>query len=156
MTPNKYRPAIIFKFHEYGKSGTLSLTQLKDNVHAHFEETAPHVTGAFITETAHQLFHTYCFIFDQDGIDYPNDVKLWDRRVSFSPDVMCATDLLDKCDRGILQKIAKPLGSSEKIDKEVAACVLYGSFRGEKMLGHISQLLALPPITEKLPKGQPA
>lgn len=154
MTPNKYRPAIIFKFHEYGKSGGLSLTQLKDNVHAYFEETAPHVTGAYITETAHQLFHTYCFVFDQDGNDYANDIKLWDRRVSFSPDVLRAPDLLDKCDRGILQKIAKPLGSPDKIDKEVAARVLYGSFRGERMLEHIGQLLVMPPTNEKSAKGQ--
>ena len=141
MTPNEYRPAIIFKFHEYGKSGALSLTQLKDKVHAHFEENAPHVTGAYITETAHQLFHTYCFSFDQEGSDYPADVKLWDRRVCFAPEVIRATDLLDKCDKGILQKIVKPLVSPEKIDKEVAARVLYGSYRGERMLGHLSQLL---------------
>jgi uncharacterized LabA/DUF88 family protein len=142
MTPNEYRPAIIFKFHEYGKGGGLSLTQLKDKVHAHFEENAPHVTGAYITEIAHQLFHTYCFIFDQEGESYPADVKLWDKRVSFAPDVIRATDLLDKCDRGILQKITKSLGAPEKLDKEVAARVLYGSFRGERMLEHVSQLLA--------------
>jgi hypothetical protein len=145
MTPNEYRPAIIFKFHEFGKNGGLSLTQLKDKVHGHFEENAPHVTGAYIAETAHQLFHTFCFIFDLDGIDYPADIKLWDRRVTFAPDVLRATDLLDKCDKGILQKIAKQLGSTDKLDKEVAAQLLYGSFRGERMLGHIIQLLANTP-----------
>lgn len=141
MTPNEYRPSIVFKFHEYGKSGTLSLTQLKDKVHAHFEENAPHVTGQYITETAHQLFHTYCFVFDQGGHDYPHDVRLWDRRISFVPEIVRATDLLDKCDKGLLQKIGKSLGSLEKIDKEVAAKVLYGSFRGERMLEHVSQLI---------------
>ncbi len=141
MTPNEYRPAIIFKFHEFGKSSGLSLTELKDKVHAHFEENAPHVTGAYITETAHQLFHTFCFVFDQGGADYSTDAKLWDRRVAYSPEVVRATDLLDKCDKGILQKIAKALGSPEKINKEVAARVLYGSFRGESMLEHIKQLL---------------
>jgi len=148
MTPNEYRPAIIFKFHEFGKNGGLSLTQLKDKVHAHFEENAPHVTGTYIAEIAHQLFHTYCFIFDQDGEDYPNDIKLWDRRVCFVPDVIRATDLLDRCDKGILQKIARQLGSAETLDKEVVARVLYGSFRGERMLGHISQLIIAPPIKE--------
>lgn len=141
MTPNEYRPAIIFKFHEYGRHGGLSLTQLKERVHAHFEENAPHVSGAYIAETAHQLFHTFCFVFDQGGADYPADVKLWDRRVGFSPDVTRATELLDKCDRGILQKIARHLGTADKVNKEVAARVLYGSFRGERMLGHIGQLL---------------
>jgi hypothetical protein len=50
--------------------------------------------------------------------------------------------LLDKCDRGILQIITKSLSAPEKLDKEVAARVLYGSFRGERMLEHVSQLLA--------------
>jgi hypothetical protein len=142
MTPNEYRPSIVFKFHEYGKAGTLSLTQLKDKVHAHFEENAPHVTGQYITETAHQLFHTYCFVFDQEGRDYPHDVRLWDRRISFVPEIARATDLLDRCDKGLLQKLGKALGSLEKIDKEVAASVLYGSFRGQRMLEHVDQLMS--------------
>lgn len=142
MTPNEYRPAIIFKFHEFGKVGGLSLTQLKDKVHAHFEENAPHVTGGYITETAHQLFHTYCFTFDKEGNNPPSEMKLWDRRVTFAPEINRATELLDRCDRGILQKIGKAVGSPEKIDKEVAARLLYGSFRGQRMLDHVSQLIA--------------
>lgn len=140
MTPNEYRPAIIFKFHEFGKAGSLTLTQLKDRVHAHFEENAPHVTGQYITETAHQLFHTYCFAFDKES-DYPPDVKLWDRRVMFAPEINRATELLDRCDKGLLQRISKVLGSPEKIDREVAARLLYGSFRGERMLDHVNQLI---------------
>ncbi len=142
MTPNEYRPAIIFKFHEFGKVGGLSLTQLKDRVHAHFEENAPHVTGQYITETAHQLFHTYCFAFEKEGGSQSPDVKLWDRRVAFAPEINRATELLDRCDRGILQKIGKAIGSPDKIDKEVAARLLYGSFRGQRMLDHVIQLLA--------------
>ncbi|PWH17172.1 MAG: hypothetical protein DDG60_02715 [Anaerolineae bacterium] len=142
MTPNEYRPAIIFKFYEFGKSGALTLTQLKDRVHAHFEENAPHVTGQYITETTHQLFHTYCFTFEKEPNGFPLDVKLWDRRVSFVPEINRATELLDRCDRGILQKIGKALGSLDKIDKVVAARLLYGSFRGERMLDHVNQLLS--------------
>ncbi len=142
MAPNEYRPAIIFKFFEFGKVGGYSLTQLKDKVHAHFEETAPHVTGGHITETAHQLFHTFCFIFDAEQNGYPPDTKLWDKRVTFTTDVTRAGELLDKCDRGILQKIGKALGGLEKIDREVAGRLLYGNFRGEPMLEHVNQLIA--------------
>ncbi len=138
MTPNEYRPAIIFKFHEYGKNASLTLTQLKDRVHTHFEESAPHVTGQYITETAHELFHTYCFVFEEA----PSEIRLWDRRVTFATDVSRATELLDKCDRGLLQKIAKAVGTPSKIDKEVAARLLYGSFRGQRMLDHVAQLIA--------------
>ncbi|MCX7754947.1 MAG: NYN domain-containing protein [Anaerolineales bacterium] len=141
MTPNEYRPAIIFKFHEFGKTGGLTLTQLKDRVHAHFEENAPHVTGQYITETAHQLFHTYCFTFEKEPNGFAAEIKLWDRRVSFVPEINRATELLDRCDRGILQKIGKALGSPDKIDREVAARLLYGSFRGERMLAHVNQLI---------------
>lgn len=142
MAPNEYRPAIIFKFYEFGKGGDISLTHLKDKVHAHFEENLPHVTGAHITETAHQLFHTFCFVFDTENNGYPADVKLWDRRVSFSSEVNRASELLEKCDKGILYKLGKAVGNNEKIDREVAGRLLYGSFRGQRMLDHVSEMIA--------------
>jgi uncharacterized LabA/DUF88 family protein len=143
MTPNEFRPAVIFKFHEFLKaSPDLTLTQLKDRVQAHFEANAPHVKMQYIAETAHQLFHTYCFTFDQGDTNYEADVRLWDKNVSLAPEVTRATDLLDRCDKGLLQKLGKALGSTEKINKEVAARLLYGSFRGQRMLEHVAHLLA--------------
>jgi hypothetical protein len=50
-------------------------------------------------------------------------------------------DLLDKCDKGVLQKLARSLGAPKKINKEVAARLLYGSFRGEAMLNHVGELI---------------
>ena len=142
MTPNEFRPAIVFKFHEFLKSSPeLTLTQLKDRVQAHFEANAPHVKMQYIAETAHQLFHTYCFVFDQGETAYEADVRLWDKTVSLGPEITRATDLLDKCDKGLLQKLGKALGSTEKINKEVAARLLYGSFRGQRMLEHVAHLL---------------
>ncbi|NCP86733.1 MAG: hypothetical protein CO094_13040 [Anaerolineae bacterium CG_4_9_14_3_um_filter_57_17] len=142
MTPNEFRPAIVFKFYEMLKtSPDLTLTQLKDKVQAHFEENAPHVKMQHITETAHQLFHTYCFTFDQEQANYEADVRLWDKKVSLTPDVSRSTDLLDKCDRALLSRLGKALGSTEKINKEVAARLLYGSFRGQRMLEHVTHLL---------------
>jgi uncharacterized LabA/DUF88 family protein len=142
MTPNEFRPAIIFKFHEFLKTNPdLTLTQLKDRVQAHFEENAPHVKMQYITETVHQLFHTYCFNFDQEDAHYAADVRLWDKKVSLAAEVNRATDLLEKCDKGLLQKIGKALGSNEKINKEVAARLLYGSFRGQRMLEHVTHLI---------------
>lgn len=142
MTPNEFRPAIIFKFHELLKTNPeLTLTQLKDRVQAHFEENAPHVKMQHITETVHQLFHTYCFTFDQEQSHYETDVRLWDKKVGLPPDVNRATDLLDKCDKGLLQRLGKAMGAPEKINKEVAARLLYGSFRGQRMLQHVTDLL---------------
>lgn len=143
MTPNEFRPAVIFKFHEFLKATPdLTLTQLKDRVQAHFETNAPHVKMGYIAETAHQLFHTYCFLFDQEETNYEADVRLWDKNVSLAPEIARATDLLDRCDKGLLQKLGKALGSTEKINKEVAARLLYGSFRGQRMLEHVAHLLA--------------
>lgn len=143
MTPNEFRPEIVFKFHEFLKNTPdLTLTQLKDRVQAYFEANSPQVKMQYIAETAHQLFHTYCFIFDQEDTNYDADVRLWDKNVTLGPEINRAADLLDKCDKGLLQKLGKALGSMEKINKEVAARLLYGSFRGQRMLEHVAHLLA--------------
>lgn len=141
MTPNEYRPVIVFKFFELCKTHPeYTLTQLKEQVHAHFEETAPHVKWQYVHETAHQLFHTYCFDFG-DGANVAQDVRLWDRPVKLAEGINKRSDMLDKCDKGLLQKLAKNLGSLDKIDREVAARLLYGSFRGQKMLDHVNDLI---------------
>jgi uncharacterized LabA/DUF88 family protein len=141
MTPNEYRPQIIFRFFDVRKADPeLSLTNLKEQVHAYFQETAPHVKWQYVHEAAHQLFHTFCFDFDQSE-NYSSDVRLWDRRVNFAPGIEKSLDLLDKCDKGLLQKLARSLGSPKKINKEVAARLLYGSFRGQAMLDHVGELI---------------
>jgi uncharacterized LabA/DUF88 family protein len=141
MTPNEYRPQIIFRFFDISKANPdLSLTSLKEQVHAFFQETAPHVKWQYVHEAAHQLFHTFCFDFESAD-SYPNETRLWDRRVSFAPAVEKSLDLLDKCDKGLLQKLARTLGTPKKINKEVAARLLYGSVRGQAMLDHVSELI---------------
>jgi uncharacterized LabA/DUF88 family protein len=141
MTPNEYRPQIIFRFFDVSKANPdLSLTNLKEQVHAYFQESAPHVKWQYVHEAAHQLFHTYCFDFDQAEA-YASDVRLWDRRVDFPAGIEKSLDLLDKCDKGLLQKLARSLGSPKKINKEVAARLLYGSFRGQGMLDHVGELI---------------
>ena len=142
MTPNEYRPQIIFRFFDICKSNPeLSLTSLKEQVHAFFQETAPHVKWQYVHEAAHQLFHTYCFDFDQSEEAYPPETRLWDRKVSVAEGVEKSIDLLDKCDKGLLHKLARSLGSPKKINKEAAARLLYGSFRGQAMLDHVGELI---------------
>jgi uncharacterized LabA/DUF88 family protein len=142
MTPNEYRPQIIFRFFDICQSNPeLSLTSLKEQVHAYFQESAPHVKWQYVHEAAHQLFHTYCFEFDQADDAYPPETRLWDRKVSVAAGVEKSLDLLDKCDKGLLQKLARSLNSPKKINKEAAARLLYGSFRGQAMLDHVSELI---------------
>lgn len=142
MTPNEYRPQIIFRFFDLCRSNPdLSLTSLKEQVHAYFQESAPHVKWQYVHEAAHQLFHTYCFEFDQSETAYPPETRLWDRRVTFPTGIEKSIDLLDKCDKGLLQKLARSLGGPKKINKEAAARLLYGSFRGQAMLDHVSELI---------------
>ena len=142
MSPNEYRPQIIFRFFDVSKANPdLTLTALKEQVHAFFQESAPHVKWQYVHEAAHQLFHTYCFEFDQSEDAYPADTRLWDRRVSFPSGVEKGADLLDKCDKGLLQKLQRSLGSPKKINKEAAARLLYGSVRGQAMLDHVSELI---------------
>jgi uncharacterized LabA/DUF88 family protein len=142
MTPNEYRPQIIFRFFDICTSNPeYSLTSLKEHVHAYFQESAPHVKWQYVHEAAHQLFHTYCFEFDQSDESYPSETRLWDRKVSMGAGIEKSLDLLDKCDKGILFKLARTLGSPKKINKEAAARLLYGSFRGQAMLDHVSELI---------------
>jgi hypothetical protein len=142
MTPNEYRPQVIFRFFDICKaSADLSLTSLKEQVHAYFQESAPHVKWQYVHEAAHQLFHTYCFEFDQSDESYPSETRLWDRRVSMAAGIEKSLDLLDKCDKGLLFKLARSLGSPKKINKEAAARLLYGSFRGQAMLDHVGELI---------------
>jgi len=142
MTPNEYRPTIVFKFFELCKTHPeYTLTQLKEQVHVHFEESAPHVKWQYVHETAHQLFHTYCFDFDQSDEVSSSEGKLWDKKVKLAEGTNKRSDMLDRCDKGLLQKLSKNVGSLEKIDREVAARLLYGSFRGQKMLEHVNDLI---------------
>jgi uncharacterized LabA/DUF88 family protein len=140
MTPNEYRPQIIFRFFDICLANPeLSLTSLKEQVHAFYQESAPHVKWQYVHEAAHQLFHTYCFEFDQS--EQATDVRLWDRRVSLAAGMEKSLDLLDKCDKGLLHKLARSLGSPKKINKQAAARLLYGSVRGQGMLDHVSELI---------------
>lgn len=142
MTPTEHRPAVIIRFYDiYKASPDRTLTELKEELHSHFEETAPNVKWQYVHETVHQLFRTYCFKFDQDDSKYPSDVRLWDRRVYLVDDIKGASALLDRCDRGLLQKIGRRLGAVDTIDKEVAARLLYGSVKGQKMLDHVQLLI---------------
>ena len=154
MTPNEYRPQIIFRFFDLCNSNTeISLTSLKEQVHAYFQESAPHVKWQYVHEAAHQLFHTYCFEFAGPE-NYTEETRLWDRRVFFPAGVDKPVDLLDKCDKGLLQKLARTLGSPKKINKEVAARLLYGSFRGQAMLDHVGELIDGLKMTRNEPAPQ--
>jgi hypothetical protein len=79
--------------------------------------------------------------FDMTDEEYPDDVRLWDRQVKLAQGIKRAPDLLDACDRGLLKRIGKRISHSKRIDPEVAARLLYGSVRGQKMLDHIGDLI---------------
>jgi hypothetical protein len=142
MTPTESRPTIIFKFYDlYRANPGRTLSELKEDLHAYFEVAAPNIKWQYAHEAVHQLFHTYCFTFEQGNGKYPPDVRLWDRRFHLAGEIDSATDLLARCDRGLLQKIGRRLGSVEDIDCEVAARLLYGRVKGPKMLQHIHKLI---------------
>lgn len=142
MTPTEYRPLIILKFYElYKEHPHQSLTALKEKLHSHFEENAPHVKSQYVHETVHQLFRTYCFEFDKDDSKYSNDTRLWDREVALVGDIKSKKGLLTKCDTGLLQKIGTRLNDVNDINREAAARLLYGSVRGQKMLDHVNSLI---------------
>ncbi len=137
MTPTEQRPLIIFKLYEITKANPdFSFNDLKEFAEAYFTNTSPKIEAQLVLDTAHQLFHTFCFEFDPESHE-----RIWNRKLFFSPEVQKASDLLDKCDRKILQLLANAMGSSEKIDREIAARILYGGVRNPKVLDHIQSLL---------------
>lgn len=137
MTPTEQRPLIIYKLYEITKANPdFSFNDLKIFAEEYFANATPKIEAQLVLDTAHQLFHTFCFEFDPESHE-----RIWNRKLFFAPDVQKASDLLDKCDHKILQLLVNAIGSPERIDKEVAARILYGGIRSPKVLEHIQSLL---------------
>ncbi|MBI5952814.1 MAG: NYN domain-containing protein [Chloroflexi bacterium] len=134
------RPFVIYKMYELVKNAAEPLTfnQLKEEAQAFYESAAPKIEPQVVLDVAHQLFHTFCFEFDPDSHE-----RILNRRMFFAADVQKAADLLDKCDRKILQLLISDLGSPDKLDVEVLARLLYGGARSHKVLDHIADLMAV-------------
>jgi uncharacterized LabA/DUF88 family protein len=142
MTPTVHRPSIITQFYALINHGPeRSLVELKEELHAHFEENSPSIKQQYVHETVHQMFRTKCFDFDLEDSNYPPDTRLWQRKVYLTNDIKDANDLLEKCDRNMINIISYNLKSADDIDREVAARLLYGSTEQKKMLEHVSQLI---------------
>ena len=134
MTPNTQRPLVIYKVYDIVRENPgITFNQLKEKSQAVFANTK--VDPQLALDTAHQLFHTFCFEFDQSSD------RIMDRKMTIHEDTKSPADLLNKCDQKLLQMIVGDLGASEALDKEIAATILYGSARNPKIIGHIQELL---------------
>jgi len=136
---SEHRPLIIYKIYEMVKNDPKQLTfnQLKEQAESFFANATPKIDAQIVLDIAHQLFHTFCFEFDPESHE-----RILNRKLFFAADVQRASDLLDKCDRKLLQFLISDLGSPEKLDKEVVARILYGGVRNPKVLDHIADLIA--------------
>lgn len=134
MTPSVHRPLVIYKIYDIVKENPgITFNQLKEKAQAVFANTK--VEPQLALDTAHQLFHTFCFEFDQSSD------RIMDRRMTIPGDTESPAELLNKCDQKLLYLIASDLGSSEVLDKEIAAKILYGGAPTPKVLDHIQELL---------------
>jgi hypothetical protein len=142
MTPNVHRPSIITQFYSIINNGPeRSLEELKEELHAYFEENAPNIKSQYVHDAVHQMFRTNCFIFDSTDKNYATDTKLWRRKVYLTSDIKDAKDLLEKCDRTMIKLIGQHLDSVDDIDRKVITRLLYGSAEPQKMLEHVTQLI---------------
>lgn len=132
------RPFIIYKMYEMVKYAPQPLTfiQLKDQSQTFFANVTPKIEPQVVLDIAYQLFNTFCFEFDPESHE-----RILNRKMFFAGDVQKASDLLDKCDRKILQLLISDLGSPDKLDLEVMALLLYGGLRTLKVLDHIADLI---------------
>jgi uncharacterized LabA/DUF88 family protein len=139
MTPTPYRPLIIYKIFEIVKANPdFNFNQLREFAQVFFSNATPKIEAQLVMDTTHQLFHTFCFEFDTDSSE-----RIWNRKMWLPEDVNTAEDLLNKCDQKLLQLLVGDLGASEKLDKEIAAQILYGGVRNPKVLDHIEELLTI-------------
>ena len=139
VSDSKNRPLIIYKIYEMVRniSGQITFNQLKEQLESFYADDALKVDPQFALDVAHQLFYTFCFEFDPESHE-----RILNRKMFFAADVQKASDLLDKCDRKMLQLLIIDLGSPDKLDKEIAARILYGGARNPKVLDHIADLIA--------------
>jgi len=138
VSDSTQRPLVIYKIYEMAGNDSEQITfnQLKEQLEAFFADSTPKIEAQVALDVAHQLFYTFCFEFDPESHE-----RILNRKISFANDVQKASDLLDKCDRKLLQLLVNDLGSSDKLDKEVAARILYGGVRNPKILDHITDLI---------------
>jgi uncharacterized LabA/DUF88 family protein len=138
ITNGEQRPFVIYKMYDLVKNTSEQLTfiQLREQAQAFFENATPKVGPQVVMDIAYQLFNTFCFEFDPESHE-----RILNRKMFFAADVKGASDLLDKCDRKILQLLLSDLGSPDKLDVEVVARLLYG-VRSQKVLDHIANLMA--------------
>jgi hypothetical protein len=137
ITPTEKRPPIIFKLYELKKNNAdLTFNQLKEKAQTFYSANNLMIESTYVNDIAHQLFHTFCFDFDDESGE-----RILDRKMCFVPEVKKAPDLLDLCDRKILQFLVSALGSPDKVDPEVAARLLYGTVRTPRMLEHVEVLI---------------
>jgi uncharacterized LabA/DUF88 family protein len=137
MKPTAYRPLIIYKIFEIVKANPdFNFNQLREFSEVFFSNATPKIEAQLVMDTTHQLFHTFCFQFDTDSTE-----RIWNRKMWLPEDVNTAEELLNKCDQKLLQLLVSDLGASEKLDKEIAAQILYGGVRNPKVLDHIEELL---------------
>ena len=137
MTPNVQRPLVIYKIYDLVLANPdLTFNQLKEQAQSFFSNVTPKIEPQLALDSLHQLFHTFCFEFDPDSTE-----RIMDRRLAFPEDMRSPVDLLNRCDQKILQMIVGDLGSSETLDKDIAAQLLYGGARNPKVLDHIQDLI---------------
>lgn len=137
LSPSVQRPLVIYKIYDIVMENPgITFNQLKEKCQSFFASAAPQIEPALALDTAHQLFHTFCFEFEQGSSE-----RIMDRKMSLPEAIESPAELLDKCDQKLLQMIAADLGASEKLDKEVAAKILYGGVRSPKVLDHIEDLI---------------
>ena len=134
----EHRPRVIYKIYEMVKNHPEQLTfnELKDQVEAYFAKQTPKIETQIVTDIVYQLFYTFCFEFDPESHE-----RILDRKMFFGADVHKASDLLEKCDRKLLQLLVSDLGAPEKMDGEIAALILYGGVLTPKVLDHIADLV---------------
>ncbi|GAP62205.1 hypothetical protein ARMA_0628 [Ardenticatena maritima] len=138
MSAHPDRPKAILLFYKFAQQHpNTSLLELSQAFKTFAKEQQSPISPTIANEIVHQLFHTFCFEFAPPEKE---DQPLWSRRVSFAPGINNASDLLRKCDRGLLDLLMKSMPNTP-IDPHLAAQMLYGSADNQRIVNYIKTIL---------------
>nr|WP_290669569.1 NYN domain-containing protein [Ardenticatena sp.] len=139
MSAHPDRPKAILLFYKFAcQHPNTSLIDLSQAFKTFAKEQQSPISPTIANEVIHQLFHTYCFEFAPPEDE---DQPLWSRTVSFAAGIESASDLLRKCDRGLLELLTKSMPNTP-IDPSIAAQMLYGTADNPRLVEYVSNLLA--------------
>jgi len=126
LAPHRERALIIEALYDIfaehaAKHEPVTLTQVKEELASRLEQKHPFIRWQHILNVLYQLFWTFCFDFDKDGV-YPEGTQLWDRKTWINPTLRSKDDLQRHSEEQLLRMISRVV---HRLNLQAATCLLF-------------------------------